>query len=91
VPIADEQPTMRAAVKQLLERDGFEGAWRGRRRRGDRCLPPRTLHRFVPRAVPNIKSERPAETRDVFVDLMGFEVSMDLRSFSAWLERVPPP
>jgi uncharacterized glyoxalase superfamily protein PhnB len=28
--------------------------------------------------VPNIRSERPAETRDFFVDLLGFEVAMDL-------------
>jgi catechol 2,3-dioxygenase-like lactoylglutathione lyase family enzyme len=33
-----------------------------------------TIHR----AVPNIKSERPAETRDFFVDLLGFDVAMDL-------------
>jgi uncharacterized glyoxalase superfamily protein PhnB len=32
----------------------------------------------VSRAVPNIKSDRPAETRDFFVDLLGFEVAMDL-------------
>jgi catechol 2,3-dioxygenase-like lactoylglutathione lyase family enzyme len=30
------------------------------------------------RAVPNILSERPAETRDFFVDLLGFEVAMDM-------------
>jgi hypothetical protein len=28
------------------------------------------------RAVPNIKSDRPAETREFFVDLLGFEVAM---------------
>jgi hypothetical protein len=28
--------------------------------------------------VPNIKSERPAETRDFFVRLLGFEVAMNL-------------
>jgi uncharacterized glyoxalase superfamily protein PhnB len=33
---------------------------------------------MVSRAVPNIKSERPAETRVFFVDLLGFEVAMDL-------------
>jgi catechol 2,3-dioxygenase-like lactoylglutathione lyase family enzyme len=33
-----------------------------------------TIHR----AVPNIRSERPAETRDFFVDLLGFEVAMDI-------------
>jgi catechol 2,3-dioxygenase-like lactoylglutathione lyase family enzyme len=32
----------------------------------------------VNRAVPNIKSELPAETRDFFVDLLGFEVAMDM-------------
>jgi catechol 2,3-dioxygenase-like lactoylglutathione lyase family enzyme len=30
------------------------------------------------RAVPNIRSDRPAETRDFFVDLLGFEVAMDI-------------
>jgi catechol 2,3-dioxygenase-like lactoylglutathione lyase family enzyme len=30
------------------------------------------------RAVPNIRSDRAAETRDFFVDLLGFEVAMDL-------------
>jgi catechol 2,3-dioxygenase-like lactoylglutathione lyase family enzyme len=28
--------------------------------------------------VPNIKSDRPAKTREFFVDLLGFEVAMDL-------------
>jgi uncharacterized glyoxalase superfamily protein PhnB len=32
----------------------------------------------VARAVPNIKSDRPAETRDFFVGLLGFDVAMDL-------------
>jgi predicted enzyme related to lactoylglutathione lyase len=32
----------------------------------------------ISRAVPNIKSDRPAETRDFFVELLGFEVAMDL-------------
>jgi catechol 2,3-dioxygenase-like lactoylglutathione lyase family enzyme len=32
----------------------------------------------VTRAVPNIRSERPAETREFFVDLFGFEVAMDM-------------
>jgi hypothetical protein len=32
----------------------------------------------ITRTVPNIKSDRPAETRDLFVDLFGFEVVMDL-------------
>jgi catechol 2,3-dioxygenase-like lactoylglutathione lyase family enzyme len=30
------------------------------------------------RAVPNIRSDQPEETRDFFVDLFGFEVAMDL-------------
>jgi catechol 2,3-dioxygenase-like lactoylglutathione lyase family enzyme len=33
-----------------------------------------TIHR----AVPNIRSDRAAETRDFFVDVLGFEVAMDL-------------
>jgi catechol 2,3-dioxygenase-like lactoylglutathione lyase family enzyme len=32
----------------------------------------------ISRAVPNIRSDRPAETRDFLVDLLGFEVVMDL-------------
>ena len=33
---------------------------------------------MVSRAVPNIKSERTAETREFFVELLGFEVAMDM-------------
>ena len=32
----------------------------------------------VSRTVPNIKSDRPAETRDFFLDLLGFDVAMDI-------------
>jgi catechol 2,3-dioxygenase-like lactoylglutathione lyase family enzyme len=38
----------------------------------------RTRSVTVNRAVPNIKSELPAESRDFFVDLLGFEVAMDM-------------
>ena len=41
----------------------------------------------INRAVPNIRSERPAETRDFFVDLLGFEVAMDL----GWVATVASP
>jgi catechol 2,3-dioxygenase-like lactoylglutathione lyase family enzyme len=41
----------------------------------------------VSRAVPNIKSDRPAETRDFFVDLLGLEVAMDL----GWVMTVASP
>jgi catechol 2,3-dioxygenase-like lactoylglutathione lyase family enzyme len=41
----------------------------------------------ISRAVPNIKSEKPAETRDFFVDLLGFEVAMDL----GWVVTVASP
>jgi catechol 2,3-dioxygenase-like lactoylglutathione lyase family enzyme len=41
----------------------------------------------VSRAVPNIKSDRPAETRAFFVDLLGFEVAMDL----GWVVTVTSP
>jgi catechol 2,3-dioxygenase-like lactoylglutathione lyase family enzyme len=32
----------------------------------------------IERSVPNIRSDRPAETRDFFTELLGFEVAMDL-------------
>jgi catechol 2,3-dioxygenase-like lactoylglutathione lyase family enzyme len=38
----------------------------------------RTRSVTINRAVPNIKAERPAETRDFFVELLGFEVAMDI-------------
>jgi catechol 2,3-dioxygenase-like lactoylglutathione lyase family enzyme len=37
--------------------------------------------------LPNIRSERPAETRDFFIDLLGFEVAMDL----GWVVTVAAP
>lgn len=37
--------------------------------------------------MPNIKSERPAETRDFFVDLLGFEVAMDM----GWVATLASP
>jgi catechol 2,3-dioxygenase-like lactoylglutathione lyase family enzyme len=39
------------------------------------------------RAVPNIKSDRPADTRDFFVNLLGFEVAMDI----GWVVTVTSP
>jgi catechol 2,3-dioxygenase-like lactoylglutathione lyase family enzyme len=39
------------------------------------------------RAVPNIRSDRPAETRDFFVELLGFDVAMDLD----WVVTVASP
>ncbi|MGH2983495.1 MAG: VOC family protein [Solirubrobacterales bacterium] len=41
----------------------------------------------IRRAVPNIRSERPADTRDFFVDLLGFEVAMDM----GWVVTVASP
>ena len=41
----------------------------------------------VSRAVPNIRSDRPAETRAFFVDLLGFDVAMDL----GWVATVVSP
>ena len=41
----------------------------------------------INRAVPNIRSDRPAETRDFFVDLLGFETAMDL----GWVATVASP
>ena len=37
--------------------------------------------------MPNIKSDRPTETRDFFVDLLGFEVAMDI----GWVVTVASP
>jgi catechol 2,3-dioxygenase-like lactoylglutathione lyase family enzyme len=42
---------------------------------------------MVSRAVPNVKSDRPAQTREFFVDLLGFEVVMDL----GWVVTVASP
>jgi catechol 2,3-dioxygenase-like lactoylglutathione lyase family enzyme len=39
------------------------------------------------RAVPNIRSDRPEETRDFFVELLGFEVAMDI----GWVVTVTSP
>jgi catechol 2,3-dioxygenase-like lactoylglutathione lyase family enzyme len=41
----------------------------------------------ITRAAPNIRSERPAESRDFFVELLGFEVAMDL----GWIVTVVSP
>jgi len=41
----------------------------------------------IVRAVPNIRSARPAETREFFVDLFGFEVAMDM----GWVMTVASP
>jgi catechol 2,3-dioxygenase-like lactoylglutathione lyase family enzyme len=41
----------------------------------------------VRRAVPNIRSDRPDKTRDFFVELLGFEVGMDL----GWVVTVASP
>jgi catechol 2,3-dioxygenase-like lactoylglutathione lyase family enzyme len=41
----------------------------------------------ISRAVPNIRSERPAETRQFFVNLLGFEVAMDI----GWVVTVASP
>ena len=37
--------------------------------------------------MPNIKSDRPPETRDFFVDLLGFDVAMDI----GWVVTVASP
>jgi uncharacterized glyoxalase superfamily protein PhnB len=37
--------------------------------------------------VPNIKSERPTESRDFFVNLLGFEVAMDI----GWVSTLASP
>jgi catechol 2,3-dioxygenase-like lactoylglutathione lyase family enzyme len=47
----------------------------------------RTRSVTINRAVPNIRSDRAAETRDFFVELLGFEVGMDL----GWVVTVASP
>jgi catechol 2,3-dioxygenase-like lactoylglutathione lyase family enzyme len=47
----------------------------------------RTWSVTVSRAVPNIKSDRPTETRDFFVNLLGLEVAMDI----GWVVTVASP
>jgi catechol 2,3-dioxygenase-like lactoylglutathione lyase family enzyme len=42
---------------------------------------------MIRRAVPNVRSERPTETRDFFVELLGFEVAMDM----GWVVTVASP
>lgn len=41
----------------------------------------------ISRAIPKIRTDRPAETRDFFVDLFGFEVAMD----PGWVMTVASP
>jgi uncharacterized glyoxalase superfamily protein PhnB len=41
----------------------------------------------ISRAVPNIRAKRPAATRDFFVELLGFEVAMDI----GWIVTVASP
>jgi catechol 2,3-dioxygenase-like lactoylglutathione lyase family enzyme len=41
----------------------------------------------IRRAVPNISSDRPAETKEFFVDVLGFEVAMDV----GWVATVASP
>jgi catechol 2,3-dioxygenase-like lactoylglutathione lyase family enzyme len=47
----------------------------------------RTRSMTIRRAVPNIRSERPAKTREFFVELLGFEVVMDM----GWVVTVASP
>jgi catechol 2,3-dioxygenase-like lactoylglutathione lyase family enzyme len=47
----------------------------------------RTKAPAIARAVPNIRSDRPAETRDFFTGLLGCEVIMDL----GWVVTVASP
>jgi catechol 2,3-dioxygenase-like lactoylglutathione lyase family enzyme len=48
------------------------------RRADDRVGRDRTCRVTIRRAVPNISADRPAETRDFFAGLLGFEVTMDM-------------
>ena len=41
----------------------------------------------ISRAVPNIRADRPSETRDFFVEVLGFDVVMDM----GWIVTVASP
>jgi len=47
----------------------------------------RTCRVTIRRAVPNISADQPAKTRDFFVDLLGFEVVMDM----GWIVAIASP
>jgi hypothetical protein len=47
----------------------------------------RTRSVRIDRTVPNVRSDRPVETRDFFTELLGFEVAMDL----GWVVTVASP
>ena len=53
----------------------------------DQRVSSRTQTVTISRAVPNIRSDRPAETRDFFVELLGFQVAMDM----GWIATVASP
>jgi catechol 2,3-dioxygenase-like lactoylglutathione lyase family enzyme len=53
----------------------------------DQLVSGRTPSMTISRTVPNIRSDRPAETRDFFVELLGFEVAMDM----GWVVTVASP
>ena len=53
----------------------------------DQRVSDRTQSVTIRRTVPNIRSDRTAETRDFFVELLGFEVVMDMD----WVVTVASP
>jgi catechol 2,3-dioxygenase-like lactoylglutathione lyase family enzyme len=59
------------------------------KRRNSRCLGVLVEEGAVTifRSVPNVSSERPRESRDFFVQLLGFEVAMDM----GWVVTVASP
>ena len=53
----------------------------------DRRVSGRTERVTIDRTVPNIRSDQPAETRDFFLGLLGFDLAMDL----GWVMTVASP
>jgi catechol 2,3-dioxygenase-like lactoylglutathione lyase family enzyme len=76
-----------------LHRGGAPRTRAERKRQGDAARPHyeqnpgRTADVTNNRTVPNIRSNHPVETRDFFVELLGFEVAMDL----GWVVTVASP
>ena len=72
---------------QPLSREGRSVSRESKGGGGEETRRVRTRNVKINRAVPNIRSDRPAETRDFFVELLGFETVMDL----GWVATVASP
>jgi RimJ/RimL family protein N-acetyltransferase/catechol 2,3-dioxygenase-like lactoylglutathione lyase family enzyme len=80
--VDDEWPAIREAFEAWLDPSNFDAAGAQRR-----PLSARRRLASISRAVPNIRSDQPAATRDFFVELLGLDVAMDL----GWVATVVSP